>query len=561
MSLREDGLRSLRCCKRRSVISNLRGFGSKWASSRLRIAVIHPSPLRSNYHSSFCKSPTSSELALAAVAGLSLQGHSVTLYTSGYRQKDIPEYLWETSGDVKPCIPRMARLVLFPANGARYRWVTEIVSIIISIRVVISCALAYLVNFLLALIPWILQKARFRHQNMLDVVITFEDTILPHFLLCPFVGDVVHFPNGKDYASIVPLDSIFCDKVFNLSRTRLVVCASDSESIRWSMLATHVGIPFQVVTVYPPVVALSPSALTPTSSSRRSIELSSDFPTSAQCEQRINAIIKSARPFFMALAWYPEPSDLTIAVEAFSLFLHGRLPSPVEGQSEPEEEGCTGSATLTTKPVLVIAGVDQESSYLSLLREINRFKLIENDDVVIIDSNCPSSLIADLMNNSVGLIHTPGEVNHVRIACAAMLACRPVITTVSFSKTEPVRHEATGILVKARSGSVIAQAIENLFNLYVNRQHEWRRMGLRGRQRVLTEFSVEMFGSRLDDLLELMKTSGLGPSAGGMLAAQQPGFPVPLGGPLRARSISGSARATSYHSGLNEFMAAGNDID
>jgi hypothetical protein len=194
--------------------------------------------------------------------------------------------------------------------------------------------------------------------------------------------------------------------------------------------------------------------------------------------------------------------------------------------------------------------VDLDTNYLIILREINRFKLIENEDVIIVDSSCPPSLLGDLMASCVGLIHTPGEVNHVRIPCAGMLACRPVITTVSFAKTEPVRHESTGILVKARSGSVIAQAIEHLFNMYVNRPHEWKRMGLRARQRVLTEFSIEMFGSRLDDALE--RCSGI--LTGGIATAAPPSTPL-----NRQRSASGSARATSYHSGLNELVSL--DID
>jgi hypothetical protein len=550
MSFREDGLRSLRCCKRRSVVSNLRGFGSKWACSRLRIAIIHPNPIRASPYSTFSRLSPSSELALAAAAGLSLQGHNVTLFTSGYRQKDIPDYLWDTSGEVKACIPRLLRLALFPNTGERSRWISEIVSVLISIRVLLACIVAYFVNYLISLLPVLFHKAKLRPPSLLDVVITFEDTTLPHLLLYPFAGEVVHFPNGKDYSAIVPLDSMIGEKLCNMSRARMIVGTSDSESIRWSMMASHVGLLTQVVTIYPPVVAQIHSVLTPTGSNRRSV-LEETSTSELDYQEKVSEIVRSPRPYFMALAWYPDPSDLIICLEAFALFLQSKLPSSaVECQSEPEEDGCTGSATLKTLPRLVVGGVDLDNSYLTILREINRLKLIETEDVVVIDSNCPPCLMADLMGSCVGLIHTPGEVNHVRIPCAAMLASRPVITTVSFSKTEPVRHEATGILVKARSASVIAQAIENLFSLFANRQHEWNRMGLRGKQRVLTEFSVEMFGSRLDDLLELIRTgtSGMGSAPTG---------PQPhSSGPLRARSVSGSARATSFHSGLNELMGS-----
>ena len=84
----------------------------------------------------------------------------------------------------------------------------------------------------------------------------------------------------------------------------------------------------------------------------------------------------------------------------------------------------------------------------------------------------------------------------------------------------------------------------------MNRQHEWNRMGLRGKQRVLTEFSIEMFGSRLDDLLELIRTGNSG------MASAPVGLQSHSSGPLRARSVSGSARATSFHSGLNELMGS-----
>lgn len=549
MSSRDDGLRSLRCCKRRSVVRNLRGFGSKWASSRLRIAVIHPDPIRTSPYSSFSKLSPSSELALAAVAGLSLQGHSVTLYTSGYRQKDIPEYLWETSGDVKASLPRLLRLALFPSNTSGSRLTTALVSVIISIRVLVACIVSYVVNFLLCLVPVLLHKAKLRPPSLLDVVITFDDTTLPHLLLYPFAGDVVHFPNGKEYESIVPVDSFFAEKLCNMSHCRMIIGTSDSESIRWSMAAAHMGQPWQVVTVYPPVIGLSQSVLTPTASSRRTLD--------SEYNEKISEILRSPRPFFMALAWYPDSSDLILGLEAFALFLNGKLPSSaVECQSEPEEDGCTGSATLKTLPRLVIAGIDLDTNYLAILREINRLRLVENEDVVLIDSSCSSAFLADLMGNCVGLIHTPGEVNHVRIPCAAMLAGRPVVTTVSFSKTEPVRHEATGTLVKARSASVVAQAIENLFNLFVNRHHEWTRMGLRGKQRVVTEFSIEMFGSRLDDLLEMLKSgSGFGGASGGMTV-----LPA-TGGSQRGRSVSGSARATSFHSGLNELVGFDDRFD
>lgn len=538
MSNRDDGLRSLRCCKRRSVVSNLRGFGNKWASSRLRIAILHPAPVRPGPFAAFARSASSSQLALAAVAGLSLQGHSVSLYTSGYRQKDIPDYLWETSGDVKTCLPRLFRLALFPVSGSRCEWGNTVVSILISVRVILSCLVAYVLNFLWSLLPVMVQRARpgARHNSaLLDVIITFEDAVLPHVLLSPFVGEIVHFPIYKSLSEILG-HKIFSSVLFNLSRCDLVVGTTDHESISWSMLS----LPLQVATVYAPVIAAVPSVLTPTSSSRRLSMASPSGPS--QYEERINQIKSGSRPFFVSLAWYPDFSDLLLAVEAFSLFLASHQPTE---QSEPEEDGCTGSARVLHLPRLVVAGVDRDN-HLLLLREINRYRLTENDDIIVLDSGLPPALLAELMESSIGLIHTPGEVNQVRIPCAGMLAARPVITTVSFSQSEPVRHESTGILVKARSAHVLAQTIDNLFTMSVNRTAEWARQGLRGRQRVVTEFSIEMFGSRLDDVFESRFKN-----RGGLMGS-------PAAQPLvitRTRSASGSARGLSIHSGLNELVS------
>jgi glycosyltransferase involved in cell wall biosynthesis len=386
------------------------------------------------------------------------------------------------------------------------------------------------------------QRARpgVRSGSVLDVIITFEDTVLPQLLLSPFVGEIVHFPIDKDYSDIVG-DNVVSSRFFNLSRCDLIVSTTDHESIKWSML----GLALQVSTVYAPVIAAIPSALTPTASSRRvSFADTISSSSTAHYEEKIHEIRRTPRPYFVTLAWYPTFADVLMAVEACSIFLSSHQAAPTE-QSEPEEDGCTGSARLTTLPRLVIAGVDLDN-YLLLLREINRLKLRENEDVVVVDSNCPSSLVCELMEASVGLIHTPGEVNQVRIPCAGMLAARPVITTVSFSQSEPVRHESTGVLVKARSPHVIAQTIDNMFAMFVNRQAEWTRQGLRGRQRVVTEFSIEMFGSRLDDVLELRFRNRTG---------------IPMGSPAalpvvtRTRSASGSARAVSIQSGLNELAS------
>jgi hypothetical protein len=63
---------------------------------------------------------------------------------------------------------------------------------------------------------------------------------------------------------------------------------------------------------------------------------------------------------------------------------------------------------------------------------------------------------------------------------------------------------------------------------------------------VVTEFSIEMFGSRLDDVFESRFKN-----RGGLMGS-------PAAQPLvitRTRSASGSARGLSIHSGLNELVS------
>ena len=197
---------------------------------------------------------------------------------------------------------------------------------------------------------------------------------------------------------------------------------------------------------------------------------------------------------------------------------------------------------MLSMPRLVVVGV-APTDYLIVLREANRLKLTEGEDIVILLNTLVSSAgVSDLIDRSLAVIHTPGEVNDTRIPCAAMLSSRPVITTISFSQTEPVRHESTGILVKTRSPHLVAQAIDQIYNLFTTRHAEWTRMGQRGKQRVVTEFSIEMFGSRLDDILEALHTG----------KNVQPIVHVAASGPtIRARASS-SGRM-SFQAGLSEL--------
>ena len=477
MSNRDDGLRSLRCCKRRSVVSNLRGFGQKWVSSRLRIAIIHPEPIRGSPSAAYSAQAVSSDLALAAAAGLSIQGHSVSLYTSGYRQKDIPEYFWETTGDVKACIPRIARLALFPPGTACSRMGTFLVSVIISARVLFDCLIYFIVNFVWSILPAVVQRARggpFAYRpstaRVLDIVISFGDNLLPHLFLSCATGEIVHFPMGMSLDEIEPKNA-WMKRILNLARCSHVVGSTDSESLQWTSIANTSKKFIKVSTLYAPVIS---------------------FPISP----RTSSMISGSRPFFVSLAWYADFQEVLIAIESFSVFL---------SNLEDLREGCTGSGSVSNLPFLIVAGVSENNKALAV-QEINRCDLVEGGQVVLLaNRDCPSDTISEILDKCIAVIHTPGEINQVRVPCAAMLAGKPVITTVSFSQAEPVRHEATGFIVKTRSAQVIAQTIDSVFSISLNRPSELTRMGLRARQRVLTEFSVEMFGSRLDDALSAVR--------------------------------------------------------
>ena len=479
-------------------MSDLRRFGHKWSSSRLRISIIHPSPIRSDQYSTYSPKPCSSDIALAAAAGLSLQGHSVTLYTSGYRQKDIPDYLWDTSVEVKTCLPRIVRLALF-SSGYRTRKLVparvslQVVSILISLRVIVGCILSYLFNLLWSLLPRRAAArglANFRSPR-LDVVLLFETTI-PSVLLSPlFVTDLVYY-------SLALPEPETCFKKF-----KCILYSTDLRN-QESIVRNH--------TLYPPVVSIAPSPLTPTHSRQQQHT--------------------SGRPYFVILAWHLNISDVFTAIEAFSIFLSSHVPPPGE---EVLDDGCTGSTRFINMPRLVVC-VQTLADYMQILREANRLKLVEETDVSVIIAD--SGIVADVLNGPcIAVIHTPTEINETRIPCAAMCSGRPVITTIAFCQTEPVRHESTGLIVKTRSPTSFATGLEFMYNLFISKHTEWNRMGQRGKQRVLSEFSIEMFGSRLDDILE-NSSATLTPQIGSSPA-------------LRPRT----ARIVSHANALNELGA------
>ncbi len=535
---RDDGLRSLRCCKRRSIVSNLRGFGHKWSSSRQRIAILHLAPIRPDPYTTYSKTSSTSELALAAASGLSLQGHSVTLYTPGYRHKDIPDYLWDSSADIKTCLPRIVRLALFSSSSGSSSSpqipsaiIQGLVALILSIRVIFHCIISFVTNLMWSLLPQVIQRARggrtavttsiSTSMKLLDVLITFESpsstVSIPHILLSPFAKKIITI--SPDYHEHEESSNSFFSWFPCGRESDMTIVTTDSDSLMHPNR--------KLTTLYPPVVSVD------------------------------NFFIpdKSLRPYFVALSWYKHTfSDLCIAIESFGVFLK----SFGDGFSENEHDGSTGSLSVvetsfrTSKPYLVVADVRPED-YLLILREMTRFGLRLDQDVFISQST-NSREISQLIGKSIGVIHTPTEVNEIRIPCAAMLSSRPVVTTMSFCLTEPVRHESTGVLVKTASPHLVAQGIEHVYSLYKTRTTEWTRMGQRGKQRVVTEFSIEMFGSRLDDIIEAGGSGVRNSSSGNSLRPRA----------FSASSAAGSdrgGRTLSVQSGLSDLVVATSTTD
>jgi hypothetical protein len=294
----------------------------------------------------------------------------------------------------------------------------------------------------------------------------------------------------------------------------------------------------QIVTIYPPVISHNPDKV-----------VVKQFSVRDETHQ--------SRPYFVALSWYRKNfDDLLIAIESFGVFIKS-FDDQAFSSCDEKEDGCTGSfkssVVMTSKrrlkPLLMVVDVRPEDKDL-VLAEIARNRLQEN---VVVIPECleeSPSKVSNILNHCIGVIHTPTEVNEIRIPCASMLSSRPVITTMSFCLSEPVRHESTGVLVKTASPHLVAQGIEHVYSLYCSRNSEWVRMGQRGKQRVLTEFSVEMFGSRLDDVIE-----GCVVSSSRFASATS----------LRPRAFSSGSerggRTLSVQSGLSELVAAASTTD
>lgn len=94
-----------------------------------------------------------------------------------------------------------------------------------------------------------------------------------------------------------------------------------------------------------------------------------------------------------------------------------------------------------------------------------------------------------------------------KVLLEAMACGRPIVTTDAPGCREAVRHEDNGLLVPVKDAAALAEAIQRLIEDPALR----RRLGARGRERAVAEFSQERV---IDETLalyrELLETSSVG---------------------------------------------------
>jgi glycosyltransferase involved in cell wall biosynthesis len=85
----------------------------------------------------------------------------------------------------------------------------------------------------------------------------------------------------------------------------------------------------------------------------------------------------------------------------------------------------------------------------------------------------------------------------------AMAAGKPVVANAHGGSIEMIEHQVTGFLVKPNQPEEMAAAINSLLNDPIDR----REMGLRGRERLVSHFSLEAFTSQWASLYESLVSS------------------------------------------------------
>ena len=264
--------RSLKCCKRRSVLSDLQGFGQRWQRSRKRIAILNPSPHFSEH--------------LTLVATLFAdQGHAVTVYCSAPPSAEVLGILRKSPLRLRArFFPRIVRLTALA-------WLCEetavsLFSLILALRVLLGC-----------LVSWVFRLARqlsyveAKSDEIFDVCIFYEHSFFPQLILHNFCKYTIFVPLGE------PGNLSFFEnfQVFRFLRDRLespvtrTVVSSDLEAVGFRTVSV----------VYPPI----------------------DLLIRGLCISRSSGEVAFGGPFILTLdREEAPPEDFALSTAAFEIF-------------------------------------------------------------------------------------------------------------------------------------------------------------------------------------------------------------------------------------------------
>ena len=149
---------TLRCCKRRSVVSDLNYFGRHWQRSRQRIAVLLPSGIDSR--------------RMALIAALTRKGHSVTVYLPN------EETHLQTLRDIKCRVrDKVVPAWLRSSSGC------DFIAFLLSIRVLAGTLLLYLWNVFTRFLTWSQSKKESVDSCMYDFVFLYDSFEIPAQIL------------------------------------------------------------------------------------------------------------------------------------------------------------------------------------------------------------------------------------------------------------------------------------------------------------------------------------------------------------------------------------------
>ena len=434
-------VRSLRCCKRRSVMKDLQSFGRRWQRSRQRIGVVFPS------------TKVSGECA-SLVRALAFQGHSVTVYCVGVQSPEVRASLGTSPVRLRTgAVPRMFRIFLEVMTSAIWgeeskqgeRVAVFVYAVLLALRVVVGSLILYVYKQL----STILGKSTESRPYMYDVGIFFLRPDVAEFCLRRLCRATV----AADEETWKFLDLARISKSLRRRvhcRHRLVWTDLDAE--KWPGARV----------IYPPF----------------------DVGTS-KCSTLSTNFFGFSGEFFVSLPL--SAADAQLAVDAFILFIADLNATP--------DEGITATAALPRLVVML-------QSEINVTEISDPAGVVE---FVLLSRNCTTThqkvvgrKFSEICSACVALLNTPTLVNDVATVVTFMEFAKPVISTIARCTVEPLRANATGVLAKAKTPTAVKEALTTFWRA----KADWSRLGTRGKQRAETEFCREIFANRLDEFVE-----------------------------------------------------------